>query len=140
MLVTSKKYWITLIMLSGFMVTPAYSQEVISVNQTVPCFLNQTATYQIIENCKANEDYIQWALMGWQYITGGFFSMILVSVLIVSVYIKYKEAIYPIFIGMVYLPVAFTFFPEAFLSWAIVMAFVGVGVFIWYAIIRQTER
>ena len=121
-------------------ISQVYAQEVITINQTTPCFLNYTASYHIIENCNASDDYIAWIISGWQYSTGGFFSMILVSVIITSVYMKYKEVIYVIFIGLVFLPISFTFFPEVFLSWAIVMAFVGVGILIWYAVIRQTEK
>lgn len=121
-------------------ISQAYAQSIITINQTQPCFLNFTATYHIFENCNAGDDYISWIMSGWQYSTGGFFTMILVSVIITAVYMKYKEVVYVIFIGLVFLPISFAFFPEVFLSWAIVMAFIGIGILMWYAIVRQTER
>jgi hypothetical protein len=123
----------------SFSFMPAFGQEVISVNDTMPCFLNATATYHIFEDCNANGDFLDFALIGWEWVTGGFFSMILVSVIIVAVWKKYNEVIYPIFIGIVFLPFAWFFFPAVFLSWAIIMAFVGIGILIWYVLIRQTQ-
>ena len=118
----------------------AYAQTEIPITNSTPCFLNETAQYHIIENCNANNDYLDFITLGWEWITGGTFSMILVSVLIVSTWIKTKEVIYPIFIGIVYLPISYFVFPTQFLSWAIVMAFVGVGILIWFTVVRQTER
>jgi|APSaa5957512535_1039671.scaffolds.fasta_scaffold01088_17 hypothetical protein len=93
----------------------------------------------MLENCDAEGDYINWIINPWSYITGGFLPMILVSLVIGVVYMQYKEAIYAIYIGIVFLPISFMFFPAVFLSWAVIMAFVGVGILIWYTIIRQTE-
>ena len=116
-----------------------YAQETIVVNQTTPCFLNYTASYKIIENCGANEDFLDWILLGWEYISGGYFSVIFISVIVIAVYMKYRTVIYPIFIGIMFLPISYFAFPEVFLSWAVVMAFIGVGILIWYAIIKQTK-
>lgn len=118
----------------------AFGQQIIPVNQTEPCFLNQTATWHVLENCNAAEDPMKWALSGWEWVSGGYFTMMLVSILIISVYAKYKEVIYVIYIGLVYLPFAYFVFPVQFVSWAIIMAFIGVGTLLWYAMVRQAER
>ena len=119
----------------------AYAQSItIPVNQTVPCFLNYSAGVDLWENCGADEDYLDFALMGWQWITGGYFSMILVSVFIAMSYIKYQKAAYPILIGVMFLPVSFVLFPEVFLTWGIILTAFAAGIFIWYAFIRQTKE
>lgn len=119
---------------------PALAQETIIINQTQPCFLNYTAGWEIIQNCNAADDPIRWVLSGWEWVTGGYFTMIMISVLIVIVYAKYREIVYPIYIGIAYLPISFALFPQQFVSWAIVMAFVGIGFAIWYAITQRLER
>lgn len=118
----------------------AYSQEVIDVNSTAPCFLNYTAGAEMWSNCGADDDYITFALQPWEYITGGHFSLVLVSVFILFTYIKYHKIVYPIITGILFLPVSYFVFPETFLSWGIVMAFLGIGILIWYTFIRQTKE
>ena len=117
----------------------AYAQQSIVVNSTTPCFLNYTASYRILEDCGANDDYMSWLLLGWEYISGGYFSVIFVSIIIVAVYAKFHQAIYAIFIGIMFLPFSYFAFPAVFLSWAVLMAFVGIGILIWYTIIKQTK-
>jgi len=128
-----------ILILLPFFITPANAQTIINITETTPCFLNYTATWHILENCGANDDWLVWIVSGFEWVTGGNFSMIVVSVLIISIYVKYQEILYPIFIGLIYLPVAAVFFPAAFLSWAIIMAFVGIGVLIWWIYVRQTQ-
>lgn len=126
---------LTLFHLSGV----AYGQVTINVTETTPCFLNYTASYHIIENCNAEDDYIEWVLQTWMWVTGGWFPMIIVSIIIGAVYIKYENMLYPIYIGIVFLPISWMYFPEMFLSWAIIMAFVGIGILIWYTVLKQSE-
>lgn len=121
-------------------INSSYAQTEITVNATTPCFLNYTASYNMLENCNADDDYIAWLLLGWTWITGGYFPMIIVSLIIGLVYVHYREAIYTIYIGIIFLPISFMFFPDIFLSWAVIMAFVGVGVLIWWAIIKNVDR
>lgn len=125
--------------LSLMVPSDAYAQQNINVNQTTPCFLNYTASYRILENCGADQDFLNWILLGWEYISGGYFSVIFVSVMIVAVYAKFHQAIYAIFVGIMFLPISYFVFPDVFLSWSVLMAFVGIGVLIWYAIVKQTK-
>lgn len=117
----------------------AYAQEIIIVNETTPCFLNYTAGIDMWENCGADEDFINFAILPFEWITGGFFSMILVSIIILMVYIKYQKVIYPVIIGILFLPISFQFFPSTFLVWAMIMMALGVMAGIWFLVKRQTE-
>ena len=92
------------------------------------------------KNCGADEDYLDFALLPFEWITGGFFSMILVSLLIMVSYIKYQKAAYPIIMGVMFLPVAFFLFPEVFVSWAAIMMAFTIAIFIYIAFIRQTRE
>jgi len=114
--------------------------EIITVNQTTPCFMNYTAGVDMWENCGYGDDYLSAALLPWEWITGGNFSMLIVSIFITFTYIKYHKAVYPIMIGVMFLPISFFVFPDTFLSWSIIMAFVVIGILIWYVYIKQTKE
>jgi hypothetical protein len=126
--------------LSMAIIEPAFGQTTVNVTATVPCFMNMTASYKILENCNANGDYLEFVTAPFEYITGGYLPMIIVSLIIGVVYMQYKEAIYGIFIGIVFLPISFMYFPDIFLSWAVIMAFVGIGILIWFTVVRQTQN
>ena len=140
-LVHSKPFVMILIVLclSITIIEPVFAQTTINVTATTPCFLNYTAGHQIIQNCNPSGDYIQFVTLPFEYITGGYLPMIIVSLIIGVVYMQYKEAIYGIYIGVVFLPISYMYFPDVFLSWAVIMAFVGIGILIWYTVIRQTQ-
>jgi len=124
-----------------FLISSASAQTVtIPVNVTQPCFLNYTAGADLWQNCGVSEDYLDFALMGWQWVTGGYFSMIMVSLFIMVSYIKYHKAAYPIMIGVIFLPVAAVFFPDIFLTWALIFTAFTIAIFIWFAIVRQTKE
>ena len=116
------------------------AQVSITVNQTEPCFLNYTAGIDMFENCGFGDDYIQAALLPWQWITGGWFSMILVSIFVLMSYIKYHKAVYPLLIGLMFLPIAFFVFPDEFLTFAFLMTGVLLAILMWWAYIRQTKE
>lgn len=123
--------------LSGMI--PAHAQT-ITVNNTTPCFLNYTEPLTMLDRCGLGEDYLTFSLLGWEWITGGYFSMVFVSIFIFAVYVKYHKMMYPILIGVMFLPIAWFVFPEVFLSWGIIMAFLGIGIGTWYVFIRQTKE
>ena len=133
---------ITAIIIGSFItgLTPAFAQISIPVNATTPCFLNYTAGVDMWQNCGYGDDYVEAALLPWEWITGGNFSMLLGSIFIMFTYIKYHKAVYPILIGVMMLPLSYFVFPDAFLSWAILMAFVTIGILIWYVYIKQTKE
>lgn len=114
--------------------------QVIHVNSTTPCFLNYSAGAQMWQNCGFGTDYIKASLGPWNYITGGYFSMILVSILIGAVYLKYHKAVYVLAIGSLFLPISYGVFPEVFLAWAIVMSGIFIGVISWWIYISQSNE
>lgn len=113
--------------------------QTITVNGTTPCFMNYTAGMDLWRQCGFDQDYIAFAMLPWEWITGGFFSMILVSIIILIVYQKYQKAIYPIMIGVSFLPISYTLFPSVFLIWSMVMTGFGIAVLVWYGFIKQPK-
>ena len=75
----------------------------------------------------------------WEWVTGGSISMTIAGILILVSWAKYRTAIYPIFIGVVMLPLSYFLFPAEFLSFAFLLAALGVGIYLWWAITRQTD-
>ena len=110
----------------GFVsVTPAFAQT-IQVNETQPCFLNYTAGIHIWDNCGMDEDYLRGALIGFEWVTGGFFSLILVGLFVVIPYIKYHKAIYPIIVGVISIPLAILLVPNQWLLFAVIGMAIGL--------------
>lgn len=134
-------WYILAIFSASFLISfdSAYGQA-ITVPESTPCFMNYTAGTDMWDNCGAKEDYLTFSLLGWEWITGGYFSMILVSLFVLISYIKYHNALYPIMIGVAFLPISYQFFPETFLSWAVIMVGIVIGISIWYALTKQTKE
>jgi len=116
------------------------SLQVIQVNETTPCFMNFTAGPQIFQNCGFGDDYLVAALLPWEWITGGYFSLIIVSLFIMISYIKYHKAVYPLLIGITFLPISFFIFPDVFLTFAFIMMIVTTTILAWYIYIKQTKE
>lgn len=129
--------WILLIV--GF-VTPAYAQTTIQVPDSQPCFLNYTAGVNMWKNCGITKDYLQTALMPWEYVTGGNFTLLFVSLVILATYIKYQKTIYPLLIGTFFIPMSVFVFPTAWVNWAIILAGLSIGIMIWDAFVKQTKE
>ena len=113
--------------------------QIIQVNSTTPCFLNYTSN-NTLSDCGLNKDFLQGSLIGWQWITGGYFSMIIAALLCLFTYIKYHKAIYPIIIGFMMLPMSYFLFPTMFFNYAIIMAGVGIGILVWYIFVSQSNE
>ena len=127
-------YWyiILAVLAVSFGANEAYAQNTVTITgdeSTQPCFLNMTAGASMWSNCGADEDYLDFALMPFEYITGGYFSMIIVTIFVIMAYIKYHNVLYPILIGLLFIPISYTFFPEVFLTYALILvaiAFTGL--------------
>jgi len=52
------------------MIPTSYAQIVIPINQTEPCFLNYTAGINMWRNCGYDVDYIDAALLPFEWVTG----------------------------------------------------------------------
>ena len=118
--------------MSSFGISEAYAQNTVTItgdDELTPCFLDMDAGFEMWENCGADDDYLDFALMPFEYITGGYFSMIIVTIFIIMAYIKYHNVLYPILIGLLFIPISYTFFPETFLTYALTLvavAFAGL--------------
>ena len=117
------------------------SLQVIIVNSTSPCWMNYTAGIDIWQNCGMGTDYIKAALAPWVWVTGGYFSMIIVGIFVLISWIKYQKAVYPLMIGTFgFFPIAYTLFPASWISISIVFAMIFCGFLIFYAFISQTNE
>lgn len=113
--------------------------QIIQVNATTPCFLNFTEPATMWQRCGAPDDFLKFILLPWEYITGGYFSMVLVSVFITFSYIKYHKAIYPLMIGIAFLPISYQLFPGQFLNIGFVVVGLMAGIFVIHILIRRTK-
>lgn len=132
-----------LIFMSALFVIPflqSANAQVINVTSTTPCFLNETAGPWVWRDCGMDDDYLTTIVMPFEWITGGNFSMILASIFVMFTYIKYHKAIYPILIGVFMLPISYFVFPETFIIWGTIMAFVAVGLIAAFIILKQTKE
>ena len=119
-------------------ITPAFAQTII-VNSTEPCFLNYTAGIDMWRQCGMEDDWVAVAMLPFEWITGGFFSLILASLIILGVYLKYHKVIYAFAVGMVFIPISFQFFPDQFLSFAAIAAFLGLTATVYYLVRDQVR-
>ena len=138
-------YWyiILAILAVSFVSNEVYAQSTVTITgdeSLQPCFLNMTAGASMWSNCGANEDYFDFALMPFEYITGGYFSMILVTIFVIMSYVKYHTVLYPIIIGLLFIPISYTFFPEVFLTYALVLIAVAFGGLLARMIIWRTRN
>lgn len=130
---------ILFIFLSTFIIDFAFAQTEINVTSTEPCFLNYTAGVDMWENCGFDEDFIAASLLPFEWVTGGLFSMIIVVTLIFMTYMKYRTVMYPIAIGIIFLPISYFQFPDIFLSYALVLTGIGVASMIYTALVIRTK-
>ena len=138
-------YWylILAILAVSFGANEAYAQNTVTItgdDELTPCFLDMDAGFEMWENCGADEDYLDFALMPFEYITGGYFSMIIVTIFIIMAYIKYHNVLYPILIGLLFIPISYTFFPETFLVYALTLVAVAFSGLLIKMIVWRTRN
>ena len=115
--------------------------ENITINDTKPCFLleNQNILTKL-KKCGFGNDFLSYSFTGFEWITGGNFTLAIASVLVLFSYVKYQKASYPLIIGVAMLPISYNFFPVEFLSFAFVMSALVLTVLCWHIFIRQTKE
>lgn len=138
-------YWylILAILAVSFVSNEAYAQNTVTIigdEDLTPCFLDMDAGASMWENCGADEDYLDFALMPFEYITGGYFSMIIVTIFIIMAYIKYHNVLYPILIGLLFIPISYTFFPEVFLTYALTLVAIAFSGLLIKMIVWRTRN
>lgn len=114
--------------------------QIIHVNTTNVCFFNYSAGADMWQNCGMGNDYLVTAMLPFQWVTGGWFSMIMVSVFVLMTYIKYQKVVYPMIIGTVFLPISYFMFPTQFLSFAFLMVGCGIALLIGFIYISATNE
>ena len=119
---------------------PLAEAQTVIIEDTDPCFLNVTNFTNVWQKCGLDDNFLGAAFLPFDWALGGYFSMVFVGILILAVYLKYHKVIYTIYTGVLFLPVTFYLFPEVFISTAIILAFIGIGLLLWYAIVRQTKE
>ena len=125
-------------MLENFLSIILY--QIITVNNTQVCFLNYSAGADMWQNCGMGSDYLTTAMLPFQWVTGGWFSMIMVSVFVLMTYIKYQKVVYPMIIGTIFLPISYFMFPTQFLSFAFLMVGCGLALLIGFIYISATNE
>ena len=135
----SSKIIISILIFSIF-ITPAFAQEQIIVDEIKPCFLQNNSTYQMLKSCGLDKDFLTFAFMGFEWVTGGHFTIIITSVFILFTYLKYQNASYPILVGLIMLPITYNFFPTEFISFAFIMTSIVLTILAWQIFVRQTKE
>lgn len=127
----------TVILLLGLTLIPlifdnAYAQSSLNVTATTPCFMNYTATgLEFLQGCDLAGDYLNAATIGFDWVSGGLWPVIIVSILIIMTYVKYQNGVFPLAIGIVFLPIAGNYFPDEFINMAIIIgAVIAAGALI----------
>lgn len=125
--------------LAGMAMQPAYGQ-VININATEPCFLKYNETIvELWEGCGIKEDFLETLVLPWEWITGGYLSAIIIAMIIFLVWITYRNALYPMMAGILYMPFAYMLFPETFIIQAFLLVGLFVGIMLWMVMFRQTK-
>lgn len=114
--------------------------QVIQVNATEPCLLNFTAGAEMWNNCGITDDYLQFIVLPWEWISGGNFSLVVVSLFVMFSYIKYHKMVYPMLIGLIFLASTAFIFPTPFLSYSFIFIGLGIAILGIYILLRQTKE
>lgn len=94
----------------------------------------------MFQNCGMGKDWLQATLVSWNWISGGYFTFVLISIFVLMIYMKYEKMIYALFFGVVFLPLSFYVFPIPLLSAVIILGLVGLGLIIGFVFISQTNE
>ena len=102
-----------------------YAQTTVDVDEITPCFMDYTSS-NMWDDCGMEDDFIKATLMPFEWILGGYFSLVVVSILIIITYIKYQSAIYPAMIGIIMLPISYFAFPGMMIGYGIILLAVAI--------------
>jgi len=121
-------------------ITPdVQAQTTVDVTQTTPCFMNYTASTAMWENCGFEDNFIKATLMPFEWVMGGYFTLVIVSIIIIITYMKYQTVIYPLAIGIVMLPISSWAFPEMVIGYGLILAAVAITGVIKIIVFKQTK-
>ena len=118
----------------------AFAQTTIEVGESTPCFMNYTASTEMWSNCGMETDPLGAVTLPFEWVTGGYFSLLVIGLIMLIVYIKYQTAIYPVAIGIVMLPTSYFLIPQQFFSFLILMMGVTVAAGIYYMLVTSNKE
>jgi len=124
-------YWLSLLMFVSLI--PSAFAQTIEVNQTSRCFEDYDNYTNIFRNCGFEDDWLRASLLGFEWVTGGYFSFLIVAVLVIAVYLKYHKWIYPLMIGIAFIPYAWFVIPDVVVNYIFILLIVaGGGVIVYF--------
>lgn len=80
-------------------------------NQVDVEFCSSDPTVDIIESCNLTENFIGAVLSPWESLTGGFFGPVFWGIVVLAVYLKYRNAMTALLSGLIPLIFLFTVIP-----------------------------
>lgn len=115
--------------------------EQIVISETQTCFStnNVTSALDFLRNCGIGEDFLEFSFLGFEWITGGRFSMVIASIFTLVAYVKYHKPEFSLVIGFAFLPITYNFFPAEFLTFAFFMVVLVLVTYGFHILIRQTK-
>ena len=128
----------TTLFLTGFTPT-SYAQTTVDVTETTPCFMDYSAGINMWKNCGFEDNFLKATLMPFEWVMGGYFTLVVVSVLIIITYMKYQTVIYPLAIGVIMLPISAWAFPEMVIGYGLILAAVGITGIFKHILFSQTK-
>ena len=129
-----------LIFLAVTTIPTATAQTTIIIPDATPCFLEYSSDVEAVwTSCGVKDDWLQFLVLPFNWALGGLLSVIIISLVIWSIWMKYKQTYFAILVGIMLLPVSYSFFPEHFVTTSIILAFLALGIGIWWALVRQTK-
>lgn len=130
---------LTTMITSPFIIGMAEAQTTVDVAETVPCFMNYTAGVEMWKNCGMDQDFLKATLMPFEWVMGGYFTLVVVSILIIMTYMKYQTVIYPLAIGVIMLPISSWAFPEMVLGYGLILAAVAIAAVMKKILLHETK-
>lgn len=118
---------------------PAYGQDMIQIEDKEFCLKDNNLTMaEKLKACGIKRDWLQFTVIGWEWLTGGLFSILVLALLIGLVYAATKSSLYTLLVGTAWLPAAWSWFPSSFLYVLFIMIGVYVVYAIWQGMLRRT--
>lgn len=124
---------------SPIIIDNAFAQTTIDVGESTPCFMNYTAGADMWSNCGMETDPLGAVTLPFEWISGGYFSLLVVGLIMFTVYIKYQTALYPVAIGIVMLPTSYFLIPVAFFSFLVLMIGITVAAGLYYMLVSSNK-
>ena len=105
-----------------------------------PCFLQKyNHTVDIIEECGFYDDWLNAVFAPLNYITGGMFLPFMVGITMFVVWLTYGKLMYPVIVGVAFLPVIGTLFPADIIIKTVMLVAAGIGLLLIYTL-RSTIK